>query len=303
MPVKRDNRLLVPQLERASRHLLSTGAASVETSSDGKFKRKIIIRAPDTKYPCTNPVGFETFARRPGVRGQKAAPISIIGKGRCRKCENCLMAKSIQWQLRAIAEYKKWPITVFGTFTMSLNQHYLLDASIMAGRTEKGRVVRAPQRMEDLSHEEIFSLRARVFGEHLQDYLKRLRKQTGKDALRYLLVAEAHDGPRTNPELRGRPHFHILLHSMTIGAVFKGNPLQAGHSDDPASDWIRRRYQSSGKWYEGVFLKDGSSVRKQWKLGWTKFQYAENEKMAAYLCKYLNKTSDALVRASLGYGK
>lgn len=209
------------------------------------------------------------------------------------------------WKLRAVDEYKRWPVTAFGTITMSLDHHYLIDSQIMAGLTDSnGQYKRHPQRLEELSSDELFSWRVRIFGEELQRYFKRLRKNLALDqgSLRYLLVAEAHNSARTNEQLRGRPHFHMLLHATKPETVFRGNPLHAQWSLQEGSDWIKRKYQSSGRSYEGIFLHDDASVRSNWRFGFTKFQFAENERAAGYLCKYLSKTIDARVRASFNYG-
>lgn len=207
------------------------------------------------------------------------------------------------WQIRAEAEYAACPRTLFGTITMSPEQHYLMDAEIMAGRMEKGRIIRYPQRLEQLSHEELFSWRVRVFGEKLQKYLKRLRAKANEpECIRYLLVAEAHNSARTTDEMRGRPHFHMLAHEQTVGSLVYGDPLAAlQHGED--GSYIRKKYQSGNRWYEGIFVKDNANLREQWEFGHTKFQFAMNKKAASYLCKYLSKSDDAKVRASLKYGE
>lgn len=303
--MNRDNTLLIPRLELAAARLIGRGLATVETTRDYKFTRKIVLKEHETKYPCQMPYGFETFARQTATRYSRDKPISIIGKGRCRKCENCLKARSIMWKLRAIEEYKRWPVTAFGTITMSLDHHYLIDSEIMRGHADAtGHYKRHPQRLEELSSDELFSWRVRIFGEELQRYFKRLRKNLSleKGSMRYLLVAEAHNSARTNNELRGRPHFHLLLHETKPQVLFRGNPVHAQWSSEEGTDWIKRKYQSGGRWFEGTFLKDDAPVRTAWKFGFTKYQFAENEKAASYLCKYLSETIDARVRASLHYG-
>lgn len=303
--MNRDNTLLIPRLEHAAARLIGRGLANVEVSRDHRYTRKIVLKEHTTKFPCQEPYGFETFARQAASRYSRDKPISIIGKGRCRKCENCLKARSIMWKLRAIAEFKKWPVTAFGTITMSLDHHYLIDSAIMAGLEHNGRVVRYPQRLEELSSDELFSWRVRIFGEELQRYFKRLRKNLALEtgSLRYLLVAEAHNGARTHEELRGRPHFHLLLHETVARELFRGNPVHAQWSSQEGSDWIKRKYQSGGRWFEGIFLHDDAPVRQAWRFGFTKYQFAENERAASYLCKYLSETIDARVRASLHYGE
>lgn len=65
----------------------------------------------------------------------------------------------------------------------------------------------------------------------------------------------------------GMPHFHCLIHERN-GAV---------------------------RW---------SELNGQWKLGFSKFKLVDDEKKAPmYVCKYLSKSKEARVRASLRYGK
>ena len=69
------------------------------------------------------------------------------------------------WQIRAMNEFNRWPITLFGTITMSLEEHYALDARIMTGTKGKdGRFIRHPQNISELSDSEMFSARVGVFG-------------------------------------------------------------------------------------------------------------------------------------------
>lgn len=269
----------------------------------GKFRRQLVL---DTTHGCEDPVGFELFSNQSAYSSKRLKPFTVIGTARCRKCEACRKARSAMWRMRAINEYKKWPVTMFGTVTMSPEQHYLLDARIQSGLKDPDgtRWVRYPQPLNLLSSEEQFRMRVRVFGEDLQRYFKRLRKGEAdrRPNFRYLLVAEAHDSVRTAVEMRGRPHFHLLIHEVEAGSLFRGNPVVAQMQGEDG-EYVRRRYMSSRGWRDGVFLRDDAFARKQWQYGFTKFQYAENEKAASYLCKYLTKTNDARVRASIGYGE
>jgi len=81
-----------------------------------------------------------------------------------------------------------------------------------------------------LSPQEIFTERTRQFGFELQNYLKLLRKgnpEHVKPAVRYLLIAEMHNSATTSDEMRGRPHFHILLHEQQgRSALVNGNPVR-----------------------------------------------------------------------------
>ena len=210
------------------------------------------------------------------------------------------------WQIRAMAEYAMWPVTVFGTITMSPEEHYALDARIIQGtRGPDGAYKRYPANINEMSATELFVARVGVMGDDVQRLLKRLRKGDAfhRPQFRYLLVAEAHDSDRTNSAMRGRPHFHVLLHETVAGSLIVGSPTQA-FVDGVSGEWKRYQYKASdGKYRAGVFVDDMSFLRSQWDAGFTKFQFAENPRAAGYLCKYLSKCTDVRIRASVGYGQ
>lgn len=66
----------------------------------------------------------------------------------------------------------------------------------------------------------------------------------------------------------GLPHYHCLIHERWLGGEVQERTL-----------------------------------RRQWPLGFSKFNLVEGSAAAWYVAKYLAKTSDARVRASIGYGK
>lgn len=244
---------------------------------------------------CSQPYEFELHARYSAEHGKEVKPMTIRGASRCRKCEPCQKSRARFWTGRAMSEYGLWPTSLMGTFTLSPDEHYLLDARIMAGTKDEktGRWLRHPKNLATLSPEEIFQARATEFGVELTKWLKRIRKgdqDHPTPQVRYLLVAEAHDSVQTSPEIRGRPHFHILLHEQRAGSLVLPD------------EWERRRYRSRGRWKDGLFVKDDGFLRKNWEFGFTKFQLAESSGSASYLCKYLTKTLLVRVRASQGYG-
>lgn len=254
---------------------------------------------------CEAPYIFEAFASRSEIKSGKRDPIFVTGSGRCRKCDQCKKARSAMWQIRAMHEYSKWPVTVFGTVTMSPEEHYALDARIIQGtRGPDGQYKRYPANINEMSATELFVARVGVMGDDVQRLLKRLRKGDAfhRPQFRYLLVAEAHDSDRTNSAMRGRPHFHILLHENVQGSLILGSPTKA-ILEGQDGEWKRCSYKAGGHWREGVFVDDRSFLRSQWDAGFTKFQFAENAKAAGYLCKYLSKNTDVRIRASVGYGE
>jgi len=254
----------------------------------------------DIKHDCEQPYGYELHARVSSRHGKRKAPLMIRGTARCRKCEACMRNRAWFWRSRAIAEYATWPVSCFGTLTLRPEEHYRFDAMI-----ETGSVGRPAVRLRDLSATEAFGTRVSAIGTEITNWIKRLRKgdKEHKDCrLRYLIVAEMHNGAQTSDEMRHRPHFHVFLHEMKSSSLFSGSPIRA-LVDGKDVDWERKWYKpEKGVWRYGAFLRDESFVRAQWTLGHTKFQFAESEKAAWYICKYLTKTLDCRVRSSQLYG-
>jgi len=211
-------------------------------------------------------------------------------------------ARAYHWRERAMAEFKAWPRTYMGTITMSPEQHYLIDSQIMQGeRAADGRFIRHPKNLRELSPDELFHARASLFGQQVTLWLKRVRKRYGVNAVRYLLVAEAHDSGKTSDVMRGRPHYHILVHECELGHVISGDPvlaLQTGRN----GDFEKRLIKTSEGFMPYLFVTDDAFIRKNWGLGFTKFQLATSEKSVLYLCKYLSKSMLSRVRASVDYG-
>lgn len=246
-------------------------------------------------HNCLQPFGWELWARDAPNTAEK--PIGIRGFARCRKCENCRRAKSSMWEFRAENEYQRSKRSMFGTLTIRPEEHERRDFLLI----ERLGI----RQYRDLTPAELFAARASAFGGDITLWLKRLRKgqPDRKPSFRYMVVAEAHDSASTSVEMRGRPHFHILLHEQTEDALLvKGSPGEA-FLEGEAGEWVKKKYKTRGDWREGVFAHDTAWIRQQWEFGFTKFQYAENAKAASYLCKYISKTVELRVRASLEYGK
>lgn len=250
---------------------------------------------------CEDPYIFVMYGSRSDLGNPVKVPMQLEVRTRCRKCASCLRRRSLYWTGRAVEEYFRWPRTYFGTFTMSPEQHMLLDARATL-RLAKGRVDFAA-----LSPAEIFKERASEFGLELQRFLKRLRKGDGehpKPRLRYLLIAERHDSEQTSAVMRDRPHYHMMLHECEVGALVKGDPLETlRHGHGGRSGELECREYSTRKGLRlGVFVHDDAFLRQQWEFGFTKFQWADSPNSAAYVCKYLTKAVMARVRASQNYG-
>lgn len=119
-------------------------------------------------------------------------------------------------------------------------------------------------RWDTLSQAEQFAERVRVIGKEITLYIKRCRKALNVP-VRYFLVAEPHKS--------GLPHFHILLHECE---PFSGDA-----------------------WDSYILLKS------QWRIGHCSYNgiTAGDVRAAGYVCKYLSKSSEARVRASVRYGR
>lgn len=199
----------------------------------------------------------------------------------------------MHWAARSISEYKFWPVTVFGTLTASPEQHGRLDlrAHILARENN--------QDFDCISEIERFGYRSSAFGEEVTKWIKRIRETgpNGRVPVRYLVVAEMHDGDRTSPEMRYRPHFHIMLHDCSAKLI-QGSPLEAFTAGQDG-EWRRVKDLKGAR---HVYVTDDAFIRKEWKLGFSKFQFAEDSKAAFYVCKYIAKTMQSRVRASKSYG-
>lgn len=182
------------------------------------------------------------------------------------------------WMARAVSEYRASARTWLGTLTLTPEDHARMDYEISASRQIN---------LEQLSQDELFRERARVIGQDVTLWLKRIRKELKAD-VRYLLVAEAHEG-EPGSKVYGRPHYHILLHEKQPGAL---TPNRTDVRCVTSEDGSVVRYMS-----------DTAFVRKEWKRGFSRFVECETERSAVYLCKYVSKAMMARVRASLRYGR
>lgn len=241
---------------------------------------------------CLVPV-LKQFIARPAAG---FAGLSVRAMYRCRRCEGCMDAKSRMWAAKACAEFRQWPVTLMGTFTLSPEQHALLDAEV-ARRVPTAKLTSA----------ELFAERERQFYIHFRKWVNVVRsaayRRNGgrRGVIRYLQVAEAHDGPKTSLEMRGRPHFHCLIHEVERGALIEGAPLEA-MGGFASGEYVGKKYERSGQWLHGVFLSDEAMLRTAWELGFSKFQVCFDENSAFYVCKYMSKHGAYRTRASQHYG-
>jgi hypothetical protein len=179
-------------------------------------------------------------------------PMWVDIEVRCRKCPQCLRARSYEWTQRAKLEYVQSQRTWFGTMTLTPHEHN------QAVNRCRQLLARQGVDYDCLPPGEQFGHHVAAVTREVTLWLKRIRKESGAK-LRYILVAEAHKS--------GFPHFHCLVHE------------QSGST-------VTHRQLSS-----------------QWKLGFTNFKLVHSPVAASYVCKYLSKSAQARVRASVRYGK
>lgn len=244
---------------------------------------------------CVAPFRRDLIAHK--AIGKKHRKMYVEALYRCRHCEACMDSKARYWMARAADEYRRSARTFMGTFTLTPAEHSLLDVKVARSCS-----------LSEMSKDQLFAARVREFGKLLDSYLDRLRAgahwraDIRSGALRYLLVAERHDSAETDEWMRGRPHFHCLLHEQALGALVVGDPLEClreGQSGELES----RKVFRNGQWTPGVFLKDSSMVRLPWKFGFTKFEWCYSEASAVYVCKYISGETGFRTRASVRYGK
>jgi len=228
---------------------------------------------------CLEPYGFTIHGRYSARHGNRVRPITVTAESRCRKCASCTLRRKMFWTGRAITEYQQASRTLFGTFTMSPEQHYLLDMRASLGFRHGKADPRYAVDFGKLSPQEIFTERTRQFGFELQNYLKLLRKgnpEHVKPAVRYLLIAEMHNSATTSDEMRGRPHFHILLHEQQgRSALVNGNPVEAVLNGRDG-EYEMRRVKTRLGWQRLAFVADDAWLRTTWTLGFTKFQWCHS---------------------------
>lgn len=293
--------MTVEAVEAVAKRAIAEGYGVPQYWQDNGLPRRLVIL--ERRHNCLAPYPLELFGRYSSTHGKRVKPMLVRGEGRCRKCEPCKAYRAWSWQQRAIAEYKIWPRSYFGTFTLSPESHAAFDARAIRKLHAKG------VNFALLTEAERFTARVAEFGLELTKWLKivrngphrRLRRgehgPVFRAEIRYLCVAEMHDSVHTSDEMRGRPHFHILVHEMRRSSIVLGDP------EAFTGDFEKRFYKNkAGRWIELTCLKDSAFIRQKWSWGFTNFQLARNAHTASYLCKYLSKASLGRVRASEDYG-
>lgn len=250
---------------------------------------------------CETPVRICYIARE--ALGAKAKPLTLEVLHRCRKCKPCEKGRSRMWAARAAVEFEQAKHTWFGTLTLGPQHHALVDQWIARANLWPDRSC-----LNDTQFRKaLFRARVDVVGKQVSSWLSILRENAymrthRRELIRYLLVAERHDSNRTADFMRGRPHFHLILHEAIDGAVFAGNIEQAFRGEDNAEIVLRKERTPDG-WMPFIFASDDAFARRAWCLGHSKFKYCMTPRAAHYICNYLYESDMARMRASLLYGQ
>lgn len=285
----------VEHLEAVARNAILGGYGTVLTWDEdrdkrfgGMVRRKVLLTCA---MDCQEPHEYEMHARESAWHNRRVKPLSIVVQSRCRRCPACKRRRTLFWQARAVDEWIKSPRTIFGTLTTTPNFDMEVDALARISLAEKG-----VDFDRDLNAVEQFRARVRIGGLEVTKFLKRIREgdaNRGRPRIRYLLVAEAHDGGRTSDTKRHRPHWHMLLHEQD-----KEGKLVLDHewAVDPNGE-LR-----ADKW-GNPYLSNDSFLKSQWPHGHSSFALCSTPQAAGYLCKYLTKDeTNVRIRASFLYG-
>lgn len=275
-----------------------------EKNPDGSLRWRNVVQLR-LNMDCEDPYPFELVARWSAYARRPSGIMAIWGQARCRKCFSCKRRKALFWTGRAVTEFQQCPRTIMGTFTLTQQTHEMFDWMLEVGVPG----VRPAVDLGAMTDAQRFAARASIFGDEITNWIKRLRRGQDiplagghwKPQLRYLLIAEAHDSETTSDVMRGRPHFHILLHEQEAGALVKGDPARA-MTHGRSYEWERRNVKTRRGWKPALFAHDSAWIRLQWEHGFTKFQLCEDVNSAVYVCKYLTKQLMVRVRASQHYG-
>lgn len=209
----------------------------------------------DAKPFCDDPCKIARGTKAGGMN--KAVEVAFHVP--CRKCEKCLKFRRLQWRDRAMTEILRSPRTWF--ITLTFDPHHLAGIKIEATSpvTNLKKVEGKMEWFESTSYRTV----ERTAYAHVQKYLKRLRKSSGRK-FKYLAVFEL--GSKT-----GRPHYHLLLHEQD-------GPVTKQMIEDQWRSFVSARLVAKDE------LRD---VRRK----------------ASYITSYATKSFDIRPRASVAYGK
>lgn len=216
---------------------------------------------------CTNPRPF-SLAGKPlrGKEGpQRQEPLWLDMEVRCRRCAACLKARSHHWAERALLEVQSAERTWFGTLTFSPDEQWLMQARARVKSAGGFDEARTSQRWDEGDAEYAARVRGAQFS--------RLHHANGPLLTKWLKRIRKNSGATLRYILvaeahkSGMPHYHCLIMQAR-----NGPPILHRH------------------------------LAKAWVHGFSQFKLAEPGAVR-YVCKYLAKSADARIRASLHFGR
>lgn len=293
----------VEQLRRFVAKWMARG--NCELVSAGEYADRWFINAC---MRCVRPVRATYLARYSlGKRARK--PLKAVALYSCRKCDECERSNSMRWAARASDEFDMAARTWFGTLTLDPAHHALVDQWVAEANEwpDKSRL------SDEQFKSALFRARCKMINSQVDSWLdivrevsylrthKRTHERPGVSKnlsnTRYLIVAERHDSAKTQEWMRGRPHFHLVLHEAIAGAAFKGEISGVDNAEI-----VFRKKRVGDEWKPAVYASDQSVLRQAWVLGHSTFEYCFDRKAAFYVCKYMYQCDMARVRASQYYG-
>lgn len=155
-------------------------------------------------------IGFHNFKKACEIFGKDYVLESLKSPGTfllpCRKCSACQLNRSREWAIRNTLEAKQYDSNECIFITLTYNDESLDYYGFV---NDKGNELRVPV------------LRIN----HVQNFLKRLRKKYNKYNIRFFMCGEY--GSKTL-----RPHYHILLYGLPLSAIEDLNYLYTHNKND-----------------------------------------------------------------------
>lgn len=201
----------------------------------------------------------------PKLREKRTARqrVTVEAWVKCRRCGWCLKQRRKQWAMRAMNEHSLGQRSWMCTFTLSPELHWLWSR----GSTNV---------------EEAFQLISKRVSGELTKWLKRIRFASGA-RLRYMIVTEKHA-----KKLAGLPHWHMLLTERTGSVTWEELAFRHECTCETKCEVVHNEKHRRGL---------------QWNHGHSDFGLVKPDDNPAYATKYLTKSADAKIRASVRYGK
>lgn len=133
----------------------------------------------------------------------------------CGKCQHCVETKINEWCTRMYAHAEDFTNVYFVTLTY----RSITDPSLDVNKLLLSKLVQAVWNRDNFNQTKHYSYNpCLLVKKHYQDFIKRLRKNTGLKDITYVLSGEY--GSKF-----GRPHFHMVL--FTNGTLSRADILRA----------------------------------------------------------------------------